>query len=121
MGITVLTHALKVVRKPGGFPTKTVKEVISIPGARKIFSRTRMRAKERQPGSDYTIFNCPLCNKRNSACVYAAKEKSQDGRLVFRCNGCYSDVAVQRPIGDIKQDSEARPPVLLGPDGKQIR
>jgi len=121
MTLTLLTHAIKIRNSGGGYPTKTVKEQISIPGARKIYSKTKMISKKRETGSDYTIFNCPLCNKRNSACVYAAKEKSQDGRLVFRCNGCYSDVAVQRPIGDIKQDSEARPPVLLGPDGKQIR
>ncbi len=53
---------------------------------------------ERVPGSDYAIFKCPGCLKRNNQCVVNCLYQMDDGVLVFRCNqGCGREIEVSKP------------------------
>jgi len=78
-------------------------------------------------GTDYVVFKCPAprCGKRNKRPVYEAKAQTKDGRLSFKCNGCYREIEVQRPIQNIQIpepmiEGQIRPGTLFDPNGRPI-
>lgn len=74
------TQAIKIRKKPGFISPQTGKRV---------------------PGSDYAVFKCPGCLKRNNQCVVNALYQMDDGVLVFRCNqGCGREIEVSKPQGE---------------------
>jgi hypothetical protein len=129
-GIVLQTNAVKVVNREGGYPTKTFREEIktTVPMPKPITIKKRMISTVKAKGTDYVIFVCPApsCGKRNKRSVYEAKAQTQDGRLSFKCNGCYREIEVQRPMQDIHipepmiHDRGIRPGTLFGPNGKPI-
>jgi transcription elongation factor Elf1 len=133
-GLVFQTTAVKVINNGGGYPTKTITQEIEIgPLKEKKKIRRRMISAKRVKGSDYIVFNCPRCNKRNKKCVYDAKGQTEDGRLSFKCHSCYSEVEVQRPMSQISQPipepihspfvnkAGLKPGTILGPDGRPAR
>jgi transcription elongation factor Elf1 len=133
-GLVFQANAIKVVNNGGGYPTKTIMQEIEVgPLKTKKKIRRRMISAKKVKGSDYIVFNCPRCGKRNKSCIYNAKGQTEDGRLSFKCNGCYSEVEVQRPMSQISRPENTiekptvlnpaglRPGTILGPDGKPVR
>ena len=130
-GIIFQTNAVKVVNKGGGYPTKTFKEEISLGplDPKKVIHR-HMISTKKEKGTEYVVFHCPApdCHKRNRRSVYEAKAQTQDGRLSFKCNKCYREIEVQRPMSQIEKpvpvpipDARGfRPGTLLGPNGRPI-
>ena len=52
----------------------------------------------REKGSDYVVFKCPGCHRRNNQCVVNCLYQMDDGMLVFRCNqGCGREIEVSKP------------------------
>ena len=53
---------------------------------------------KRVKGSDYVVFKCPGCHRRNNQCVVNCLYQMDDGMLVFRCNqGCGREIEVSKP------------------------
>jgi hypothetical protein len=130
-GIVFQANAEKIVNRPGGYPTTTVrKELDGIQSlvSRKKVIKHRMVSIVRAKGSDYVVFTCPApdCKRRNKKSVYEAKAQTGDGRLSFKCVGCYREIEVQRPIANIESPSPVtspegfRPGTLFGPNGRPI-
>jgi hypothetical protein len=130
-GIVFQTNAEKIVNRGGGYPTKTVRTEIS--GVQSLVSRRkfikqRMISTVKAKGSDYVVFTCPApdCKRRNKKSVYEAKAQTKDGRLSFKCIGCYREIEVQRPIAHIESPTPVtspegfRPGTLFGPNGRPI-
>lgn len=134
-GIILQTNAVKIVNRGGGFPTKMFREEIEfgILRIKKKITR-RMVSTKHLPGTDYVVFVCPApdCGNRNRRSVYEAKAQTKDGRLSFKCNRCYREIEVQRPMSNIlsaKPQPQAapaagppvRPGVILGLNGLPMK
>lgn len=71
------TQAIKIITKRGFISPQTGK---------------------REKGSDYVVFKCPGCHRRNNQCVVNCLYQMDDGMLVFRCNqGCGREIEVSKP------------------------
>lgn len=77
-GLVLQTQAVKVLTQQGFVHPKT---------------------KKRVRGSDYVVFNCPGCGRRNKQCVHQVLYAMSSGELVFRCNqfGCGREIEVRKP------------------------
>ena len=106
-GIILNTQCEKVVNKGGGYPTKTVQEDIETKFGRSIRAHKHYVSRQRLPGSDYIVFNCPGCGKRNKRSAYEVKG-SVGNMVSFKCNGCYREIEVARPTAPV-------PSVILAP------
>jgi hypothetical protein len=97
--IRVQAFAEKVVNKGGGWKGKkewrVTKEVIQ---GKEEDVHEQVYVEVKTSGSDYIVYNCPVCQKRNKRCAYDAKVEDEGNVLVFRCNGCLRMVEVKRPI-----------------------
>ena len=49
--------------------------------------------------SDYVVFCCPLCGKRNKQCVIEARYRTAEMAYGYTCNKCCAQVEVKRPLG----------------------
>ena len=130
-GIILQTNAVKIDNRGGGFPTKMLRQEIDLPGPlpRKKTITRRMVSAKRLPGSDYVVFNCPApgCGKRNRRSIYEAKGQTKDNRLSFKCNKCYREVEVQKPLGHILSSGVSTAAasqssgLILDPAGRPVR
>jgi transcription elongation factor Elf1 len=97
--IRVQAYAEKIVNKGGGMKGqkvwKTHKETIN---GKEEEVHYQERVEIKTTGSDYIVFNCPACSKRNNRVAYDAKVEEDGKVLVFRCNKCLTMVEVKRPI-----------------------
>jgi|GEM_PF-1808636 hypothetical protein len=132
-GVILRTTAVKVVNKGGGHKTKTVREPLPDPDgelakeAVKLGLRLKksikryLRSNQRVPGTDYVVFECPGCGARNKRSMYDVKGATTDGQVSFKCNRCYREIEVAKPIDLIppmvKPDS---PGGLVGPHGQAL-
>jgi len=75
--LVLQTQAIKITSKRGFISPQTGKRV---------------------KGSDYVVFKCPGCHRRNNQCVVNALYPMSDGSLVFRCNqfGCGREIEVSK-------------------------
>ena len=84
MPLTFVTTAIKRINK-GGLGTK-------------------YRWKDGKPatGTDYIIFKCPSCLKRNKQSLYESPYTTPQQTVAFTCNNstCRSTVEVNLPIAD---------------------
>lgn len=62
---------------------------------------------ERVKGSDYAVFKCPGCHRRNNQCVVNCLYQMSDGVLVFRCNqfGCGREIEVRKPQAEAPEQT----------------
>jgi DNA-directed RNA polymerase subunit M/transcription elongation factor TFIIS len=124
-GIVVRGKALKIVNKGGGRVTKTVVNKVVNPVTNKEErSHQHMVSRERVPGSDYVVFNCPSCGQRNKRCLYEMKGRAGMS-LSFKCHRCYNEVEVAPPdkpntiiMGTADPMIQRSP--LVGPDGRAL-
>lgn len=59
------------------------------------FQATAIKRVNRGPGtSDYTVFQCPGCSRRNKQSLYEARYKTPEMRIGFKCKGCGAIVEV---------------------------
>jgi hypothetical protein len=83
--LVLQTQAIKINKKHGFISPQTGKRV---------------------KGSDYVVFKCPDCLKRNNQCVVNALYQLDDGVLVFRCNqGCGREIEVSKPQGEVPEQT----------------
>ena len=108
-GIILQGTALKVVNKGGGFPTKTVVDITKDELGAEHRSHRHLQSRNRIKGSDYVIFMCPGCGKRNKQSVYQMKGRAGQS-LSFKCNKCCREIELTPP----------RKINLFGADGKPI-
>jgi hypothetical protein len=114
-GVILRGEALKLVNRPGGYVTKTVVEEHEDALGKKKKTHKHMISREKVRGSDYVVFNCPGCNKRNKRCIYEAKGRAGNS-LSFKCNQCYREIEVAPPA---PQNKIIRPG-LVDPNGRVI-
>jgi transcription elongation factor Elf1 len=131
--LRVQAFAVEIRNYNGGWKGKTKwethEEELTLPGPDgKPVTRTekvlqKVHYDEKQTGSDYIIYNCPKCGKRNKRCAYDAKVEDKGNVLVFRCNGCFVMVEVKRPIHVVTADEGVVYPStgLVGLDGREIK
>lgn len=124
-GIILSGKCEKVVNKGGGFPTKTVREEIKNAfGIARQVHHHYMSVKKMK-GTDYIIFNCPGCGKRNRQSAYRVKG-SAGNALAIKCNGCCREIELARPpvvpTTDIivAPTSPKLPSGLVDPSGRPI-
>ena len=94
--LVLQTRALEIENKGGGKFRKIVREEVKDPFGRKGY---RMRENTyKAAGSDYAVWNCPRCGKRNRQSMYQACGPVGD-TVLFRCNstGCRQQCEVARP------------------------
>lgn len=106
--LRVRAFAEKVVNKGGGIKgiNKVVVKEMEIKtkdkdGKDVSFNQPyteRVHEDVKTTGSDYVVFICPKCGKRNKRCAYDAKTEDKGKYLLFRCNSCLIDVEVSRPV-----------------------
>ena len=72
-GIVLQTNAEKIVNREGGYPTKTFREKIEAGPLRSKVIKKRMVSTIKAKGTDYVVFQCPACGKRNRRSMYDAK------------------------------------------------
>ena len=99
-GIILSTQCERLVNKGGGYPTKTVTEEVKDPFGRKHKYHKHYEARKKLPGTDYVIFNCPGCGKRNKRSAYEVKG-SVGNMLSFKCNGCRREIEVARTTAPV--------------------
>ena len=112
-GIVIQTKALKVTNSGGGSPSKT----FNIGRGQRT-----TQTWPKQKGTDYVIFNCPGCGKRNKHSMYEVKGKAGD-MLSFRCHGCYNTIDVEPPKATkiiLDPNSPALKSGIVGPDGRPV-
>jgi hypothetical protein len=113
-GIIVLTKAIKVVNKGGGRKCRTVK----LGGG-----KCTEYLSDKQPGTDYIIFNCRACGKRNKRSAYDVRGASGEA-IAIKCNKCLTENEVLKPTSTpiiLDPNSPAQSSGLVGPDGKPLR
>jgi hypothetical protein len=122
-GVILQGKALKIVNKGGGRVTKTVMETVKDAMGIEHTRHRHYQSREKVKGSDYIIFLCPGCGKRNKRSAYEVKGRAGDS-LSFRCNGCYREIEVERTAIPNTIVMVTEPPrtsgKLLGPDGREI-
>lgn len=120
--IVLRTKALKIVNKGSGIVTKTIVESNPDPITGKpIKTHRHVQSREPMPASDYVVFNCESCGKRNRRCVYDSKGRSGVS-LHFRCNGCLTENEVAPPVsGNSLSISPSESSFLVGADGRPLR
>jgi predicted RNA-binding Zn-ribbon protein involved in translation (DUF1610 family) len=94
-GIVLQTRAIEIQNHGGGFKQFTRVETFKH-GFIEKRRHVHKVSKERQPGSDYVVFCCPDCGKRNRQSMYQVKGKAGES-LSFKCNGCRREVEVSKP------------------------
>jgi hypothetical protein len=52
---------------------------------------------EKHTGTDYIVFNCPKCGRRNKQSMYDSKGAAGDS-VSFKCKMCRIEVEVARPV-----------------------
>lgn len=113
-GVILRGKALKIVNKGGGRKCTTEK----LGGGRR-----RIKLGDKQKGTDYIVFNCPGCGKRNKQSAYQCKGRAGNS-LSFKCNGCLREIEVEAPIPVPALIIGANAPgvgsALLGPDGRPL-
>jgi hypothetical protein len=124
-GIILRGQALKIVNKGGGRITKTVvDETVDPMNNKTIKTHKHMQSRERVKGSDYIVFDCPACGKRNKRCAYEVKGRVGNS-LSLKCNKCYREIEVAPPAPvntvTIALPTDRTVSQLLGPDGRSIR
>lgn len=83
--LVLQTQAIKIIKKAGFISPQT---------------------GERVTGSDYAVFKCPGCLKRNNQCVVNCLYQMDDGVLVFRCNqGCGREIEVRKPQAEAPEQT----------------
>lgn len=114
-GVILRTHAVAVVNKGGGVPTKMFDRKITDPfGITVREVKEKREARKRVKGSDYIVFRCPGCTQRNRKSIYESIGQTADGEwLSFRCNRCHREIEVAR-AAEVKAqpqivDSHGRP------------
>lgn len=113
-GVILQGKSLKVVNKGGGHKTKTEKI------GRGRYTTT---VGEKQKGTDYIIFICPGCDRRNRQSAYAAKGASGES-ISFKCWWCRREIEIAKPTHTkiiLDPNSPAKGIGLVGPDGKPVR
>jgi hypothetical protein len=97
--IRVSTYADKIINYGPGWKSqkewRTTKEMVQ---GKEEDVHELVRVEKYTKGSDYIVFICPVCEKRNKQVVYNASQEEEGRILVFRCNGCLRHVEVKRPI-----------------------
>jgi predicted RNA-binding Zn-ribbon protein involved in translation (DUF1610 family) len=113
--IRIQTYAEKIVNKGGGTKSgstwepltdeanpaeikRTMMKVVGKDGKMTLQCWRKVRTEQKVTGSDYIIFNCPSCGKRNKHVSYNGKPEEGGNILVFRCNKCLIQVEVKRPM-----------------------
>jgi predicted RNA-binding Zn-ribbon protein involved in translation (DUF1610 family) len=112
-GIILQGKSLKIVNKGGGRKCTTE----NLGGGRR---RTQYGPKTK--GTDYVVFDCPGCGKRNKQSAYKCKGRAGNS-LSFKCNKCYREIEVAAPIESkiiLDANSPAQKAGLVGPDGRPI-
>jgi predicted RNA-binding Zn-ribbon protein involved in translation (DUF1610 family) len=122
-GVILQGKSLKIVNKGGGFATKTVVQTEKDElGKERTFHR-HYQSSKRLAGSDYVVFNCPGCGKRNKRSMYDAKA-SAGTAISFNCNGCLREIEVAAPVSPNTIIMNTAPPAqssqLVGPHGQQL-
>jgi hypothetical protein len=115
--IRVQTNADKIVNKGGGIKSgstwepltdevkreetrRSMVKIIGEDGRPTMQCWRKLRTEQKTTGTDYIVFHCQKCGKRNKQSAYDAKDTEDKGSiLVFRCNGCRILNEVKRPIG----------------------
>jgi hypothetical protein len=79
-GIVLRTHAVAVVNKGGGIPTKMFdRKITDQLGITVREVREKREARKRVKGSDYIVFKCPGCGQRNRKSMYDSIGQTTDG------------------------------------------
>jgi hypothetical protein len=108
--LVLSARAIEIQNNGGGKFSKIVREY-----SKDEFGRKRYRLRQdtlKSTGSDYVVFECPRCGKRNNQSMYQAVGPVGD-TVLFRCNatGCRQKVEVAKP----------RPPIIIpGIDRKPV-
>lgn len=112
-GIILETTALSIRNKGGGWKTRNayrpvtyIKPKINKDGTvtpQEVEGRQKFQEARKDTGSDYVVFNCPGCKKRNKRCAYEAKGVTAAGAISFLCNGCSREIEVAKPAGPMIQ------------------
>jgi hypothetical protein len=114
-GIIVQSRAIKIVNRGGGRKCKTV---------RLGNGRHTTYVSDKQPGTDYIVWNCRACGKRNKRSAYDIRGASGEA-VAIKCNGCLIENEVFKPTSTpiiLDPNSPAQVPSgLVGPDGKPLR
>jgi predicted RNA-binding Zn-ribbon protein involved in translation (DUF1610 family) len=83
--------ALKITNKGGG----TMRRLVPTEG-----DGTKVDVMEkRDTGSDYVVFLCPNCGRRNKMCVFESENYHdvRNDRIPFKCKICRTLTEVTRP------------------------
>ncbi len=94
-----------VVNKGGGIKDRKIRD---LPDNKIKFQR------KKDTGSDYVVFHCPRCGKRQKRCVWDCKYTTDSGELIFGCNqGCDIDIEVAHPP---KKEDKPSVKLIMTPD-----
>lgn len=113
-GVILQGQALKIVNKGGGRKCRTE----NLGGGLR-----RMLIGDRQKGTDYIVFNCPGCGKRNKQSAYQVRGRAGSS-LSLRCSGCYREIELAPPKAVntliVSAAAPGIPSALLGPTGQPV-
>lgn len=138
--VRVQTYADKIVNKGGGTKSgskwepltreenkeeirRSMMKVFGEDGKKTLQCWRKVRTETKATGTDYIVFHCQKCNKRNKQVAYNAKTEDKGSVLVFRCNGCRMLNEVKRPIDLTTSDEQLvhLPTGILNAQGKVIK